>query len=209
LEPSLLTVDVQPDFFLPIGDRDTPFGRSNDDGLARRGRHKFLRQSTLIVRMFPSTVICTFFIRRSPAGEYLPRAPVKFLWEQLSSPTCSRGSRQGQQGDGAVLVFDDPLISGGDPRSLRRPNVPLRCPVGPSHPAVIAWCERRPIRTGLVIVASAQPRTHRVTASHGARQSRTLSAELLVGQLLVLAPGTLHAQASRQPDRERSEVRRD
>src|SRR5439155_25385777 len=43
LEPSLLTVDVQPDFFLPIGDRDTPFGRSNDDGLARRGRHKFLR----------------------------------------------------------------------------------------------------------------------------------------------------------------------
>src|SRR5438093_1091219 len=90
-------------------------------------------KSTLIVRMFPSTVICTFFIRRSPAGEYLPRAPVKFLWEQLSSPTCSRG----------------------------------------------------------------------------ARQSRTLSAELLVGQLLVLAPGTLHAQASRQPDRERSEVRRD
>src|SRR5437867_9701952 len=91
-------------------------------------------KSTLIVRMFPSTVICTFFIRRSPAGEYLPRAPVKFLWEQLSSPTCSRGSRQGQQGDGAVLVFDDPLISGGDPRSLPRPNVPLRCPVGADSP---------------------------------------------------------------------------
>src|SRR5216110_693055 len=71
-------------------------------------------KSTLIVSMF--------------------RAPVKFLWEQLSSPTCSRGSRQGQQGDGAVLVFDDPLISGGDPRSLRRPNVPLRCPVGAESP---------------------------------------------------------------------------
>src|SRR5207249_12158713 len=78
-------------------------------------------KSTLIVRMFPSPVICTFFIRRSPAGEYLPRAPVKFLWEQVTSPTCSRGSRHGRQGVGAVLVFDDPLLRGGIPRLLPTP----------------------------------------------------------------------------------------
>src|SRR5437667_193370 len=68
-------------------------------------------KSTLIVRMFPSTVICTFFIRRSPAGEYLPRAPAKFLWEQLSSPTCSRGSRPSLQAAGPGKVGSAPKLA--------------------------------------------------------------------------------------------------
>lgn len=64
---SLRAVNVQPHLLLPVRDRDVAFGGGDDNALfLDDGGLKSFVRSTLMVRMFPSTVISTFFITFSP-----------------------------------------------------------------------------------------------------------------------------------------------